>query len=64
MRTKEEILNMLADILKNKYQLEEKYKSLHQIDRLSGEGNQLIENINKFEGKIQALKWVLNISIS
>jgi hypothetical protein len=40
--------------------IKEKYSNLHQIDMLSAEGSNLLEEIHKMEGKIIALKWVIN----
>ena len=50
----------LSDIVKAG-QAKKEYSGLGQIDMLSGTGNQLQEKINRLHGKIEALKWVLEL---
>jgi hypothetical protein len=40
------------------------YGNLHQIDRLSGEGNSILEEISFLKGYIKALRWVLSMTKS
>ena len=48
------------NFLKDQYQKEkDRHHRMCQIDMQSGEGSQCRENINKLDGKITALKWVL-----
>jgi len=51
-----EIEVLKGDLKKKK----ETYSKMHQIELMSGEGNQCIEEMSCIEGKITALKWVLN----
>jgi hypothetical protein len=43
--------------------LEHKHGELHQIDMLSSEGNRLRERIQRMEGKVDALNWVIHDQI-
>ena len=58
---KDEItIKVQLDIFRQKYQEEkDRHSRMCQIDMQSGEGSQCRENINKLDGKITALKWVL-----
>jgi len=58
---KDEItIKVQLDIFRQKYQEEkDRHSRMSQIDMQSGEGSQCRENINKLDGKITALKWVL-----
>ena len=40
--------------------MKDKYSRMHQIDMQSGDGNKMREAMNKTQGKIDSLKWVLN----
>jgi hypothetical protein len=37
-----------------------KYSSLNQIDKLSGEGSELLDLKSKIEGQIMALRWIID----
>jgi hypothetical protein len=60
--TQNDYLNKCAELIKQKIVKEQQYSNLHQIDMLSGEGNQLQKEINILEGEIKSLKWVLGLT--
>jgi hypothetical protein len=60
MKSKKEIEDEIEDCKIRMVECELKHKSLNQIDMLSGEGSELRGRINKYKGKIEALKWVLS----
>ena len=56
----ETAIKVQIDILQQKYFEErDQYHRLHYMDMQSGEGNQCRERMDKLDGKITALKWVL-----
>jgi len=61
MRTPTEIQKQIEVLIEIKNNAEVKYKKLHQIDIQSEEGVELREMIDKTNGQINALKWVLNL---
>jgi hypothetical protein len=59
MKNKQEIMDKIENCIIHMEACQLKYKTLNQIDMLSEEGSTLRERINKYKGKIEALKWVL-----
>jgi len=53
----------IEDLKKRLVQKEVAHNNLHQIDMQSSTGNQLREEINKINGNITALEWVINNNI-
>jgi hypothetical protein len=59
MKTKKQIVNEIEYFETRLLENQTKHNQLNQIDSLSGEGSQLRKRIAQIEGKIQALKWVI-----
>ena len=59
MKTKKQIVNEIEYFETRLLENQTKHSQLNQIDCLSGEGSQLRKRIAQIEGKIQALKWVI-----
>jgi hypothetical protein len=59
MRSKREIKQKMTKIADKMVDYQKQYSGLNQIDLLSGEGNELKEEINKIKGALFAFKWVL-----
>jgi hypothetical protein len=60
MKSREEIEEEIGDCEIRLAECELEHKSFNQIIMLSGEGSMLRERINKYKGKIEALKWVIS----
>jgi len=59
MKTKKQITNEIEYFETRLLENKTAHDQLNQIDCLSGDGSQLRKRITQIEGKIQALKWVL-----
>ena len=51
----------LFDIRKELVQYQNKYSNLDQISMLSNEGNQLLEKINNYKGRIDEINYILKL---
>ena len=60
MKTKKEILERIKKLEKKQQSDKDLYRSLEQIDMQSMAGNVMRKNLNRTQGEIKALKWVLN----
>lgn len=59
MKTKKQIVNEIEYFERKLLENQSKHSQLNQIDCLSSEGSQLRKRVAQIEGKIQALKWVI-----
>jgi uncharacterized protein YoxC len=59
MKTRTDIYEQVIKVKSKLEEYERQYGELNQIDMLSGEGNDLLEKINKLKGEINGLEWVL-----
>jgi hypothetical protein len=59
MKTPKEIKDRIKELETEKHEYMARYKKLGQIDMLSGKGNQLRGYVDKCDGNITALKWVI-----
>ena len=59
MKGRFEIKCRILELEKSLNDMKDKYSRMHQIDILSGDGNKMREAMNKTQGKIDVLKWVL-----
>ena len=59
MKGRFEIKLSILELEKDLNSAKDKYSRMGQIDMQSGDGNQMREIMNKSQGEIDALKWVL-----
>ena len=59
MKTENEIRDDIVKLNIKRIEVSKKRRELHQIDLLSGEGNELLALENYLFGQISALYWVL-----
>jgi len=58
MNNKVEIINKIKELIELQKITLNKYHDLHQIDKLSGEGFQLLLKIENIKGQIEILNWI------
>ena len=61
MKSKTEILNEIIDLQNLIPKIQKDYDSLDQISMLSEEGNQLRKQMDYLDGRLNGLRWVLDI---